>query len=680
MNVNNKKDLINRIKVNKILIRKKSENNFKNIKTPSQTKDKLGQSYKLIKRNLFLKKLKNLYHFGFEANENKSRHYSQRTYTCKYLLDDISYNKGNIIYDMQKNKYLKPIFDSKDFYKKMIKCKIDEPLNLFFHKNEFKRSFSALTSPRIQESLFNINNNFKIKNEKTDNNHSTYLLNNLKEFNSNFRFRNTLNYKEKRGLLHKSKEILNNLDNFNNVSNVLINDKSCKTCRNFYSNKINFYEKYLLNKKNLYKYNNYSNRIFSKSLKEKIENFCIILETFFLNIIKRNFKKFLNKLDLFGIHNISKVKFYKLNNINSETSSRKNTFYDTETLKNSNNDKEVSIKINSISNLNFFNFYETNKIINDDTKRFDRDIIGNSKEKKFKETYLKKTSRQINNKDIKINLTNSEELKSNINNNNFSKNKKIIIFKKIIKKESSEKRLIYQKKINFLKNDFYKKQNSLKNYDINKSEYLKNIKNKTLSFSNFNDNIFDKNKAKNILLNYRNQNVDKKELNSERIENKKLFIYFRYYTIRDKKYYNIYNNKFKNKYKNKEIALFDKSLKICRNTNFSIILNKKINVYRKIAKYKKDKLFDDEKNKELKEKSIKTKRNDDNREKNSKNNNKVLLNQNYFHKKEKSANFDLRFRKINMIIINCMKFLIKIITKIYLKKKFQAFKKSLNIA
>ena len=83
----------------------------------------------LIKKNSLSKLIKNLYNFDFDINEKykNNKIYSQRTYTCKYLIDESPYKKGNIIYDMQKNKYLKPIFDSKDFQKKMLKFKFDEP-------------------------------------------------------------------------------------------------------------------------------------------------------------------------------------------------------------------------------------------------------------------------------------------------------------------------------------------------------------------------------------------------------------------------------------------------------------------------------------------------------------------------------------------------------------------------
>ena len=387
MNDNNKAvESIYKIKVNKKLLHKNSENNIK-VKTPSQ-KIKLSPKYYLNQRNSFNKIIKNLYNFDFDTNEKEkfSKNYSQRTYTNRLFKDDITYKKGNIIYDLQNNKYLKPILDSKNFHKKIFKCQIDE--------DDYKRSLSPLISPNLKENLFTINDTCKIKkqNKNKCNKNTLYLLNNLKEFNSKFPiqfFRNSLNFSPmKNEINNKSKEKLdlNNSHNFNSLNNYTIKSESVsKTSKNFFRNKIYFYENDSLNlQNNKYKYNSkYSNKYSIKinTLREKLSNFCFILENFFLNIIKKNFRKFLNI-----IYNQRE----KMHIINSEThcNLKRNTFYGNETIKNSHID-DVQIKANAITNINFFNIFETNKIIKNNANAFDRDIIGHSKSKeKDKKTLL----------------------------------------------------------------------------------------------------------------------------------------------------------------------------------------------------------------------------------------------------------------------------------------------------
>ena len=281
MNIFNKMNINNnwveskyKIKVNKKLIHKNSENNVKVIKTPSQ-KIKLSPKFTLYQRNSFSKKTKSLYNFDFDTNENFPKNYSQRTFTSKYLADDISYKKGNIIYDMQKNKYLKPIFDSKDFLEKILKCQID--------KDDYNKSIS-ITSPKLKESIFKINDIFKIKNQNKSNNTNFPL-----KF-----FRNNLNNSINKGnIKNVSKDNLSINNSFNNFKNIILkSDKVSKTCKNFHNNKINYYDTDLIKYQNNYNmckyFENKNHRCYrkysiknNKTLNDKITAFCYILETFF---------------------------------------------------------------------------------------------------------------------------------------------------------------------------------------------------------------------------------------------------------------------------------------------------------------------------------------------------------------------------------------------------------------
>ena len=676
MKDNNKKELTYKIKVNKKLIHRKSENNLKIIQTPSQNKTKLNYISNLKQRNSFSKRTKNLSDIDFDANENyiPNHQYSQMTYTSKYFMDDISYKKGNIIYDMQKNKYLKPIFDSKDFYKKIFKCRIDSPSNLFLlPKDDIKKSLSALSSPKFKESLYAINNNYKIKKENNYNKNPLSLLNNLKEFNSKFPiqiFRNSLYNKEINSVYNNSRENLNSSDTFNSLNN----NKNSKTCKNFYNKKVKFNDKINLSYKSICKC-----KTFNKLIKEKLEKFCFKLEIIFLNIIKKIFNKFINKINTIKSKDYSRDKIY--NKLSNETISGKNTFYDTQTIRNSNIDNDI-IRTNILTNINYFNIFETNKIIKDNANRFDRDIVGNSKEKNQKD-------RQINNKIIKKDIYNYRNIRL-IENKDLKRNKKkLLIFRKINNDGiPNNNQLIYKKKTNFSRKDFSIKKDKNNDSDLTKSEYSHRIKNNTLSMNIVENNSMYQNKSKIMFMKNNIRNKIEKEYNLGEIKNRKLFYFFNYYTIKDRNYI-----KSKNKKYNNSSAKYRKyPLNIFKNIDFSIKANK-MNIYKKIKIFKNDKRYDNKKYKTLIQNSIKInnidkihKRYDINfntidKKNISKNNNEILLNKNYFLKQNNTKYDDYvnNNKKINKIIINCVKLLTKIITKLYIKKQFQIFKKSLDI-
>ena len=85
-----------KIKVNKTLIHKKSICNLKNLGTPNKISNGIkNNSNDIIQRNSFSRKIKNMSTIDFDSNENLSNknYYSQKTYTCKYLLEYNTYNE-----------------------------------------------------------------------------------------------------------------------------------------------------------------------------------------------------------------------------------------------------------------------------------------------------------------------------------------------------------------------------------------------------------------------------------------------------------------------------------------------------------------------------------------------------------------------------------------------------------
>ena len=685
-----------KIKVNKTLIHKKSICNLKNLGTPNKISNGLkNNSNDIIQRNSFSRKIKNMSTIDFDSNENSSNknYYSQKTYTCKYLLEYNTYNAyktGNIFYDIQKNKYLKPMLDSKDIQKKILKCQITEPLSSLYNINNiynYKKCLSELQSPKEKEyksfSIEKFNNNsdhsnriIKIKNENIINKNTYYLLNNLKICGSNYPIkflRNNLNNNNDNYSYYKKNEInLNNYDINNNQQKI----KRNKTCKNFYYKNIN-YESCDNNSKFLNilnKYSSISNKYRKSSknlLNDKIRNFCNILERFFLNIIKKMFKRLVNELNLIKNKNREK----NFTQINSETNTRRNTIYDLNTIKNYKNscfDKVTSVKGNSFSNINYLS-YENSKNL---TNCFDRDIIGSSKEKKNEKKNIKTINHFIKNK-----LNN--EMKRNeifINNNNSSRtNNKYVTLKKLYE-DNSGKLLIYHRKTNFS----YKKEKSIKkdnNFNNNKTlnitsnnnvdESLKVKKsNNTICFNNIDESKIHKKKTRIILV------KKKRKSNIDINKNKKLFMNYNYYIIRDFNYKKIFINKYRNKSKN-DLSFF-------RNINFSINqenelnLNKKLKISNKIGHKKNNTISNQSKNNLNKTKKILYINNHSLNKKDDKNKKNISISNDNKNKKEiinYNHNFNDRNDKIKKIIKNCAKFLIYIIRRLLVKKYFIYFLK-----
>lgn len=162
MNEKNKKELLIRIKVNKKNIKRK-ENTLKDINNRSNIYLKTQDNNGIIKRKSFSNRLSDLCKTDLDQNII-FRNYSQKTYNYQLLNTKNINEKGNIICEMQKNKYLKPLLYSKDLYEKILKCKItDSSFNTFHLKiDERNKSISDDSSKKFkEESLFE--NKQKIK-------------------------------------------------------------------------------------------------------------------------------------------------------------------------------------------------------------------------------------------------------------------------------------------------------------------------------------------------------------------------------------------------------------------------------------------------------------------------------------------------------------------------------------
>ena len=186
MNEKNKKELLIRIKVNKKNIKRK-ENHLKDINNRTNIYYKIQDTNGIKKRNSFSYRLSDLSKTELEP-KLIFRNYSQKTYNYQLLNTKNINEKGNIICEMQKNKYLKPLLYSKDIYEKILKCKItDSSFNIFhLNNNEKKKSINEDSSQKLKEESL-----FKNKERNRLKKNNLFLLNNLKEFNSNYPFRFT---------------------------------------------------------------------------------------------------------------------------------------------------------------------------------------------------------------------------------------------------------------------------------------------------------------------------------------------------------------------------------------------------------------------------------------------------------------------------------------------------------
>ena len=630
MNEKNKKELLIRIKVNKKNIKRK-ENTLKDINNRSNIYLKTQDNNGIIKRKSFSNRLSDLCKTDLDQNII-FRNYSQKTYNYQLLNTKNINEKGNIICEMQKNKYLKPLLYSKDLYEKILKCKItDSSFNTFHLKiDERNKSISDDSSKKFkEESLFENKQKNKIKKN------NLFLLNNLKEFNSNYPIKftnNNLNGNIK--YRNNSNELLNNNFSFNKLKSY---DKIYQTCKNFYYQNITYES--LNNSNNSFKFYSTKNKYGSYSKKmnnERIGFFCHILEIFFLNIIKKNFKKLIKNLSYISKINSSRSYYTsgkKIYNTNSARYYKNNIFTSDSTIN----------RTSTFSN--HFNVFDNNsKIYNECT------FIKKNNNSKDLDNFQKRINRIRINKVMKSNSFNTKYKSDSIDISKTFNKRKAAILRKIncerILPYYNNNLLVYKKKNSFSKNS--------RRYEIKKN--------------NKNNLPFEIRNSINL------KNTIESEFDSDGIINKQnLFIFIKCYMIKDINY----KIKYVYKYKNKTRILYDIPLICDKNENFSIInLKQNKNVYKKIKIYKMNKNISNGNKRKYYININSYDKTEDGKFYEHKNSIKINLHKKktIILQKENKRNND----NINKILINCVKLLTKIITKLYLKKKFNLFKNNLK--
>ena len=242
--------------------------------------------------------------------------------------------------------------------------------------------------------------------------------------------------------------------------------------------------------------------------------------------------------------------------------------------------------------------------------------------------------------------------------NFFIQLKLILIYKVNKKKIAILRKINCERNLPYYNNLLvYKKKNS-----FSKNSRKKVIK--KINKKNINLPIGNKN---NINL----KNTIESEFDSDGIINKQnLFIFIKCYMIKDINY----KIKYLYKYKDKKKIYYDIPLNCDNNINFSIIKQNK-NVYKKIKIYKLNKNICNGKKRKYYININSYDKTEDGKLLEHKNSIKINL-----HKKKTIINKENKRNNdnINKILINCVKLLTKIITKLYLKKKFNLFKNYLK--
>jgi hypothetical protein len=336
----------------------------------------------------------------------------------------------------------------------------------------------------------------------------------------------------------------------------------------------------------------------------------------------------------------------KINSNKSYYKSSGKKFYNTNSAKNyKNNIFTNDTTINRISTFSsHFNVFDNNKIYNNYTF-IDKNNTNNTKDL---DNFQKRINRIKINKVMKSNSFNTKYKYDSIDNSKAFNKKKNAILRKI----NCERNLPYY---NILL--VYKKKNS-----FSKNSRKKGIK--KINKKNINFHIENKN---NINL----KNTIESEFDSDGIINKQnLFIFIKCYMIKDINY----KIKYLYKYKDKKKIYYDIPLNCDNNINFSIIKQNK-NVYKKIKIYKLNKNNCNGNKRKYYININSYDKAEDGKLFEHKNSIKINLHKKKtIIKKENKRNND----NINKILINCVKLLTKIITKLYLKKKFNLFKNYLK--
>ena len=459
---NYRESLLNRIKVNKngalnnTDILKFYNLSYINNKTDT-SKDNL---YYSMEKNIKMQKApfnrNNISILNKEKTKNTMKLAKHDTFkkTINIYTSENQKKEGNIIEDLQNNKYLRPMLDTSNINIKLLKCQIEEPI-----KNISNFSLKKYIN---KYGIFS-------KNPNSPNNEKHELQKEDKINTSNINNRSVLEKLD-------SNYNLNSGSSFNNKMSMFSENNNNSFVKNRYSYQIN---KYMLNQSptNLKKYSSIQVGLYNENNKKKEKN----KERNKLNINKNQkdiniMYKTNNFIEKSPINNKFKKKNY-----NNESNIVKNKF-----LENKNNLKngklleiykkklieEFIIVLNKLIskhlNKNIEFFFKNIEKFQERKKEKEKD-----KENSKTKVYLKK-----NNKCIKKKLT--------LTKNNEIKNKNLIFNYELEKEKDIEK----------IKTKVITTDTSNNNFNLNNKSFSNEIKSSSLSF-NYISNLLSNNTKQN---------------------------------------------------------------------------------------------------------------------------------------------------------------------------------------
>ena len=354
-NYNYRESLMSQIKVNK---RKENQNIFKFYNILNNNINMKDNSYYSIDRKTKMQKCKiplslnkkNVKKLPNEKSKNIMAHVNRDTIkkTISTYSNDIRVKEGNIIEDLQNNKYLRPMLCASNISNKLMKCKIEEPIKNIctlslnkYIQNNIELPFEKKSSPKKNENdissenkinFYNLNNIktreqfnniFSPKNEEfyseENKNNNSFAGNGQNQLNNYMLRYSSINLKKypvtqsralkKKEFFSEERKEKNDKENRIYYKNTLLINSTVNTLRN----KNNKNDKYIeknntINIKNNKKFKD--NKLLHIYKQKLTEEFVIVLNKLFSKHLNKNINLFFINLKNYKSKSESKNKIY----------------------------------------------------------------------------------------------------------------------------------------------------------------------------------------------------------------------------------------------------------------------------------------------------------------------------------------------------------------------------------
>jgi hypothetical protein len=400
---------MSQIKVNK---RNENQNNLKYFNILNNNVNDKDNLYYSIDRKTKIPKnkiplslnKKNIKKVSNEKSKITTKYINRDTLkkTISTYSNDIRIKEGNIIEDLQNNKYLRPMLCASNINNKLMKCQIEEPIkNIYtlslkkYVKNNIELPFEKNNSPKKNENdtssenkinFYNLNNkktreqfnnNFSPKYDgfylEENKNNSSFAGNGQNQVNNSYLLKNSsINLKKysvtqsralkKKGFFSEERKEKNEKENnkiyYKNPTKI---NSTANTFNNTLRNKNNNLADKYIDKNNTTKIKTNKKLIDNKLLhiyKIKLtEEFVIVLNKFFSKHLNKNLNFFIMNLKNYNRNSDSKNKiYYKKKNDKYLKKRLTDKIKNTKLLINSEKEKEkekIKAKLTSDTSTNF---------------------------------------------------------------------------------------------------------------------------------------------------------------------------------------------------------------------------------------------------------------------------------------------------------------------------------------